>query len=114
MIGVTKNRFPGGKKMTRQEFHRTHGHIGFDPSCEVCLAVRRSLRSIIATTDPYRDQRPGHTWSMDTITRRRDRENGANTLAQAGSAQPQLYDLNRISTWSKTAIIPIGTTTLGR
>ena len=23
VIGITKNRFPGGKKMTRQEFHRT-------------------------------------------------------------------------------------------
>ena len=34
------------------------------------MVVKRSLRRITATTDPYRDTRPGHTWSIDTITPR--------------------------------------------
>ena len=56
------------KKMSALEFHQTHGHIGHADGCDICLKLRKTLRRVYKTVDPYKDQRNGYAWSMDGIT----------------------------------------------
>lgn len=55
-------------KLTAKEFHEMYGHLGHDPTCDICRMVKGNMRRITKVIDPYRETRPGHTWVMDTIT----------------------------------------------
>jgi site-specific DNA-cytosine methylase len=59
----------GREKLPIKLFHRRYGHIGnCDDTCDICKMIKGCMRHIYKTVDPYRDTRPAHTWSMDTIT----------------------------------------------
>ena len=55
-------------KMTKLEFHKRTGHIGYMRNCDVCMQIRRSLRRVEVKVDPYRETRPGYLFCCDTIT----------------------------------------------
>ena len=56
------------QKQSMSDFHTQHGHIGHDPGCETCLKLKKTLRRVYKTIDPFVEQRIGHTWSLDAIT----------------------------------------------
>ena len=56
------------KKLSFKEFHKLYSHMGSDPNCSVCKMVKGNMRRIYRKIDPHREQRPGHTWSMDIVT----------------------------------------------
>lgn len=67
--GVKAGLKHGRDKLSIKQFHRDYAHIGdCGDDCQVCRMVKGSMRRIYKYKDPYRDTRPGHTWSMDTIT----------------------------------------------
>lgn len=53
------------RKMTYEEFHEDHGHIGTHLGCKICRLVKGAMRRIYKVYDPYRPRVPGYTWDMD-------------------------------------------------
>ena len=68
MAGVKAGMPNREKRMTAEEFHKTHGHIGHMDKCEICLKLKKTLRRVYKETDPYKDKRIGYAFSMDGIT----------------------------------------------
>ena len=67
--GVKAGLKHGREKLPIKLFHRRYGHIGnCDDTCDICKMIKGCMRHIYKTVDPYRDTRPAHTWSMDTVT----------------------------------------------
>jgi hypothetical protein len=67
-------------KLSELEFHKMHGHLGFCPDCDVCALSKGASRRIRVKKDPHRESRPGHTWSMDTVTVSHRSETGSKYL----------------------------------
>ena len=58
----------GREKLPIKIFHKRYGHIGnCDDTCDICRMVKGNMRHTYKTVDPYRETRPAHTWSMDTV-----------------------------------------------
>ena len=54
------------RKLTKVQRHIKSGHIGFIPNCPVCMqtsATRRVSENAVEKVD----QKPGRTWSADSI-----------------------------------------------
>ena len=67
--GVKSGLKHGRQKLPLREFHRKYAHIGnCSETCDICRMIKGAMRRISKTIDPYRETRPAHTWSMDTIT----------------------------------------------
>ena len=59
----------GKQKLPWIKFHKTHAHLGnCDDTCAVCKMIKGSMRRIYKKTVPYKENRVGHTWTMDAIT----------------------------------------------
>jgi hypothetical protein len=67
-VGCSKNAHARGRHMTDLQWHVHTGHVGYHPQCDICRTVKASLRRSYKTVDPYHEERPGYTWSADTIT----------------------------------------------
>jgi hypothetical protein len=71
------------QKMPFLEFHKKHAHIGnCGDNCKVCFMIKGAMRRITKKVSPYKDTRPGHTWSMDMITFSHRSINGNKYLIQ--------------------------------
>ena len=81
--GVKSGLKSGKQKMPYLEFHKKHAHIGnCSDSCKVCHMIKGAMRRITKKVSPYRENRPGHTWSMDMITFSHRSMNGNKYLIQ--------------------------------
>ena len=59
------------QKLPLKEFHDRYGHLGTCPGggkCLICALVKGVSRRIYSKVDPHREERPGHTWYLDTVT----------------------------------------------
>ena len=56
------------QKLTERELHELFGHIGYMPGCKICKLAGGAARRIRSKVDPHREERPGHTWHVDTVT----------------------------------------------
>ena len=59
------------QKLPLKEFHDRYGHLGTCPGggkCLICALVKGVSRRIYSKVDPHREERPGHTWCLDTVT----------------------------------------------
>ena len=65
--GIKQQLKKGRDKMTYREFHERYGHIGHCPKCVVCILARGNMRRIYSKVAPYRETRPGFSWTMDII-----------------------------------------------
>lgn len=65
--GIKQQLRKGRDKMTYREFHERYGHIGHCPKCVVCILARGNMRRIYSKVAPYRETRPGFSWTMDII-----------------------------------------------
>ncbi len=67
--GVKSGLKHGRQKLPIKLFHKRYGHIGeCGEECDVCKMVKGNMRRIYKNIDPYKETRPAHTWSMDTVT----------------------------------------------
>ena len=68
------------QKLTERELHELLGHIGYMPGCKICKLAGGAPRRIRTKVDPHQEQRPGHTWHMDTVTMSHRSEEGCKYL----------------------------------
>ena len=67
--GVKAGLKHGRDKLPVKVFCRKYAHIGnCDDTCDICRMIKGCMRRIYKKVDPYRETRPAHTWSMDTVT----------------------------------------------
>lgn len=67
--GVKAGLKHGRDKLPIKVFHKKYAHIGnCDDTCDICRMIKGCMRRIYKKTDPYKETRPAHTWSMDTVT----------------------------------------------
>ena len=55
------------RKMTALQMHMKCGHTGSHPDCIQCRTTSKTLRRVHTEVDPYREIRPGATWSGDIV-----------------------------------------------
>lgn len=67
-VGDTRSGHARGRHTTSLQWHADHGHVGHRADCDICRTVKASLRRAYKTIEPYKETRPGYTWSADTIT----------------------------------------------
>lgn len=53
------------RKLTYEQFHVDHGHIGHHPGCKICKMVKGAMRRIYKVHTPYKPNLPGYAWDMD-------------------------------------------------
>ena len=56
------------QKMTAQQFHEEHGHLGSCPGCWICSQTKGVSRKITRIVDRYKEFKPMHTFVLDTVT----------------------------------------------
>ena len=56
------------QKMTEQEFHNHHGHLGCSTDCKVCRMVKGAARRIYRKVDSHKETRAAYKFHLDTIT----------------------------------------------
>ena len=67
-IGNSRASHARERKMSSLEYHKTRGHIGYHEGCDTCRSLKANLRRAYQTVEPFKEKRPGYTWSADTIT----------------------------------------------
>jgi hypothetical protein len=42
-------------------------HTGYHKGCKICMQMKKKLRRVYHTKDPFKCVKTGHTWSLDTL-----------------------------------------------
>ena len=66
--GVKATLRPNKQKMSEEEFHCEHSHIGSCSGCRICAMLKGSMRRIFRIIDAYVEHRRAYAWVMDTVT----------------------------------------------
>jgi hypothetical protein len=55
------------RAMESGELHRRKCHTGYHKGCKICMQMKKKLRRVYHTKDPFKCVKTGHTWSLDTL-----------------------------------------------
>ena len=63
--GIYKRLGKQKRRMTDEEYHERHGHIGVFPGCKICAMIAGCTRRIFTTLVKFVEFRAGYLWHMD-------------------------------------------------